>query len=170
MGQTAPTLWQNEPHFATLEKQVGATALHCAETLVTLHHTDRLWSDHLALVADLREAVPLVRLGGKDPLTHFRVETAQAFHQLRAEIDQAVRGTLDQLGVQNGLLNLDRLDIKGPSSTWTYLIHDDPFREQLAAQIMGPGNQTVAIGAAIYMPYLFLFWVLVERFVKRRPR
>jgi preprotein translocase subunit SecA len=169
-GQEAPTLWPREPRFAMLEEQVGAAALRRAETLVTLHHTDRLWSDHLALVADLREAVPLVRLGGKDPLTHFRVETAQAFHQLRADIDEAVRETLAQLGVENGALDLDRLDIKGPSSTWTYLIHDDPFREQLAAQIMGPGNQTVAIGAAIYMPYLFLFWVLVERFVKRRRR
>ena len=56
----------------------------------------------------------------------------------------------------------------GPASTWTYLINDDPFREQLVAQLTGPGNSTVAIGAAIVaLPYLLL-WLIAHRISRRR--
>ena len=47
----------------------GEQAVLDAERAVTLGCIDRAWRDHLALCADLREGIHLVRLGGQDPLT-----------------------------------------------------------------------------------------------------
>jgi hypothetical protein len=60
------------------------------------------------------------------------------------------------------------VDVKGPSSTWTYLVNDDPFREQVLLSLIGTGGKAVAVYAAVVMPGLFLLWTLVERFARRR--
>ena len=39
--------------------------------------------------------------------------------------------------------------MKGPSSTWTYLVNDDPFRNQIGMLLTGPGKATFAIDAAL---------------------
>lgn len=105
-----------------------------------------------------------------DPLTRFGVQTAEAFGRLRQEIDEAVVGALERLVVRDGVIDLDRAGIKGPSSTWTYLINDDPFRRQLGRMLTGQGNSTLAIGgAALAAPFFFL-WLLADRFLRRRRR
>ena len=58
--------------------------------------------------------------------------------------------------------------LRGPSSTWTYLVNDDPFREQVLLSLIGTGGKAVAVYAAVVMPGLFLLWTLVERFARRR--
>jgi preprotein translocase subunit SecA len=62
-------------------------------------------------------------------------------------------------------------ELKGPSSTWTYLVNDDPFRKQLGALLTGPGHTTFAIGAALFAtPLLFLLGVVDRWFRKPRRR
>jgi hypothetical protein len=65
---------------------------------------------------------------------------------------------------------LTRIGIKGPSSTWTYLVNDDPFRNQIGAMLTGPGSRTVATYSAAVMMPLLIAWALVERLVGRRAR
>jgi len=63
---------------------------------------------------------------------------------------------------------MEGLGIKGPSSTWTYLVNDDPFRHQIAMLLTGPGRATIAIyAAALTMPLLVL-WGAVDRWLRRR--
>ena len=57
-----------------------------------------------------------------------------------------------------------------PSSTWTYLVNDDPFRNRIGALLTGPGGATVAIYAAAMMMPLLVLWGLVESFLRREPR
>ena len=64
-------------------------------------------------------------------------------------------------------LEVPGLDLKGPSATWTYLVNDDPFRDQVSLSLLGTGARGVAIYAAVVMPVLFLLWTLVERFARR---
>ena len=42
-----------------------------------------------------------------------------------------------------------QLGITRPASTWTYLVNDDPFRNQIGMMLTGPGKTTFAIGAAL---------------------
>ncbi|HET8647562.1 MAG TPA: hypothetical protein VFO85_18840, partial [Vicinamibacteria bacterium] len=146
LGQAEPLLWKDDPRY-----DVG-------------------WRDHLAFVAELREGIHLVRLGGDDPLARFKVETALAFRRMQQEVEAAVLGALDAVDAGAPGLGLSALALKGPSSTWTYLVNDDPFRDQLGAQLMGPGGPTMAMGAAALATPLFILLGLAERFWKKRRR
>jgi preprotein translocase subunit SecA len=137
---------------------------------VTLFHIDRTWREHLSYVADLREGIHLVRLGGDDPLHRFKVLASESFRRMEDEVDESVHAALAALEASGGKLDLAALGIKGPSATWTYLINDDPFRNQLGSLLTGPGHATFAVGAALFALPLFLLMGVVDRFVKRRPR
>jgi hypothetical protein len=56
---------------------------------------------------------------------------------------------------------------RGPGATWTYVVNDDPFRDQLGIQLTGsPG---LAAAAALYAGPLLVLWGLWNRFLRRRP-
>ncbi len=163
------SLWQQDAkRYSALVEAAGEAAVRRAERVVTLHHFDRAWRDHLAFVASLREGIHLVGLGGEHPLTTFQVRTVEAFNRMHADIDAAVVGALDDVKVADGGLDLDHAGLKGPSSTWTYIVTDDPFRHQLGRLLTGPGRTTFAIGAGIVAAPLFILWALVDRFYRKR--
>jgi preprotein translocase subunit SecA len=135
-----------------------------------LFQIDRAWRDHLALAADLREGIHLVSLGGQDPLTRFTTEIKLAFRGLEDAIDSAVLDALTTVRVSGGRIDLEGLGIRGPSSTWTYLVNDDPFRNQIGMMLTGPGRTTIAIYAAALMMPLLLVWGVVDRVLRKRPK
>jgi preprotein translocase subunit SecA len=116
---------------------------------------DRLWHEHLAACADLRDGIHLVRLGGQDPLQRFTTEVRAGFVRLNEALE--LETPLEM-----------QADVEAPSATWTYLVNDDPFREQVLLSLVGTGGKAVAVYAAVVMPGLFLLWTLVERFWKKR--
>src|SRR5262249_27813532 len=145
-GDDTSDTWQRAPERRrTLVDEVGEDAVCQAERAVVLLHIDRAWRDHLALAADLREGIHLVALGGQDPLAHFSKELTLAFRRLEDAIDRAVLGALHDVRVSGGRIDLEGVGIKKPSSTWTYVINDDPFRNQIATMLTGPGRTTIAI-------------------------
>jgi preprotein translocase subunit SecA len=169
-GEREPDLWPEHPHYEELVARLGAEAVRDAERRVTLFHLDRSWRDHLAFVADLREGIHLVRLGGDDPLTRFKVAAGEHFRRVMDEADASVLRLLDELDADAPDLGLDTLALKGPSATWTYLVNDDPFRDQLGAQLTGPGRATLAMGAAAMATPLLILLGLVDRFWRKRPQ
>ena len=64
---------------------------------------------------------------------------------------------------------LTRTGLKAPASTWTYLVNDDPFRNQIGTMLTGPGKTTFAIGSALSSMPLLIFWGLVDRVFRKRP-
>jgi preprotein translocase subunit SecA len=170
-GREVPDVWCRVPEKrAQLAAAVGEEAVVRAERLVTLYEIDRCWRDHLALVADVREGIHLVSLGGQDPLAQFTRTITVAFHGLEDTLTDRVLEALDRIQVDGKRLDLSGLQLKGPSSTWTYVINDDPFRNQIGMLLTGPGRATFAIGAALAAMPLMIFWGLVDRFVQRRRR
>ena len=168
-GSVALDTWRlDAERRASLAASAGEHAVEQAERLVTLHHLDRAWRDHLAFCADLREGIHLVRLGGNDPLTRFSEEAIRSFARFDEEVEESVLASLENVRITGGAIDLDAIGIKGPSSTWTYLVNDDPFKNQIGALLTGPGGKSVATySAAVLMPLLIL-WGLVDRFSKRR--
>ena len=147
----------------------GEEAVRRVERAVTLSAIDRAWRDHLALVADIREGIHLVALGGGDPLTRFSVEVVQAFDRLEQGIDEAVLGALDRAEAGAVGLGLAEADAKAPASTWTYIVNDDPFKNQIGQMLTGPGRTSIAIYSAVVLMPLLILWGLVDRFFRRRP-
>ena len=170
LGLEAPDIWADEgaPHEA-LVSAAGAEAVRGAEVLVTLAHIDRAWSDFLSFVADVREGIHLVGLGGQDPLSRFKVQAAEAFEAMQDDVADSVRASLAQIQPGAAGLDLSHLALKGPASTWTYLVNDDPFRNQLGAMLMGPGKTTFAVGAAMFAGPLLILLGLVDRYLRKRP-
>ena len=170
-GDDAPDIWELEPdRRAALVEAASEDAVVLAEQAVTLGCIDRAWRDHLALCADLREGIHLVRLGGQDPLTHFTSEAIRTFSRIDEAIDEAVLAALANVRVAGGKLDLSATGLKAPSSTWTYLINDDPFKNRIGAMLTGPGGATLAIYAAAMMMPLLIAWGLVETMLRRVPR
>ena len=170
LGREEPDLWREEgAPYEALVRAVGADAVRKAEVVVTLAHIDRAWSDYLSFVADLREGIHLVGLGGQDPLSRFKVQAADAFEAMQDDVADSVRASLAQIHAGAGGIDLSHLALKGPASTWTYLVNDDPFRNQLGAMLTGPGKATFAVGGAMFAGPLLILLGLVDRYLRKRP-
>ena len=171
-GGTVPEVWAENPSRRdVLVAAAGEDAVRRAEVRITIGCIDRAWRDQLALAADLREGIHLVGLGGKDPLTEFTREMDRACRRLDTDIEEAVLDALTRIRILDGRLDLDDVLVKGPSSTWTYLVNDDPFRNRIASMLTGPGRTTLGIVSALgpMMP-LLMAWGLVDWFKKRGSR
>jgi preprotein translocase subunit SecA len=170
-GEQAPDVWRGMPdRRRALVEQTGEQAVLDAERKAMLFQIDRAWRDHFALAADLREGIHLVALGGQDPLTHFTNEISVAFRRMENDIHTAMLDLLKELRVTDGRIDLEAQGIRGPSSTWTYIINDDPFRNQIGMMLIGPGRATVSIYAAALLTPLMLLVGFVDRHLKRRAR
>jgi preprotein translocase subunit SecA len=163
--------WVQEPdRRAALVRAAGEAAVQRAEQAVTLFHLDRAWRDHLALIADVREGISLVALGGGDPLTRFSAEVGQAYERMEEALDEAILGEMDRVRITAEGVSLPGIDVTGPSSTWTYIVTDDPFRNQIGRMLTGPGRTSIAIYAAVVMMPLLLLWGIVDRLFGKQPR
>jgi preprotein translocase subunit SecA len=170
-GEEVPEVWKRAPERRrALVDEAGEDAVQRAERAVMLFQIDRAWRDHLALAADLREGIHLVSLGGQDPLTRFTTDIKLAFRGMAQTIDSAVLDALSVVRVSGGRIDLDELGIRGPSSTWTYLVNDDPFRNQIGMMLTGPGRTTIALYAAALMGPLLVLWGLVDRVLRKRAK
>lgn len=169
-GREPLTVWQSEATAkrAALEAAVGADAVDAAEREVTLRCFDREWRAHLAFCADLREGIHLVRLGGKDPLTHFTSEAIGAFESVDERIDTSVADAIERVTVRDGRIDLSAAGLTAPSSTWTYLVNDDPFEQRIGSLLTGPGGSTVAVYAALHLAPLLVLWGAVDRLFRRK--
>jgi preprotein translocase subunit SecA len=169
-GKEVPDVWQTAPdRVSRLVAAAGEAAVRDAERIVTLACIDRAWCDHLAFAADLREGVHLVALGGLDPLTRYTTDLNRRCAEIDDIIDTAVLAELDNVRFEDGRIVLSEEILRGPSATWTYLVNDDPFRNQIGMMLTGPGKTTFAIGAAVMSMPLLIFWGVVDRLSGRRP-
>jgi preprotein translocase subunit SecA len=144
--------------------------LSAVERAVTLACIDRAWCDHLAFCAELREGIHLVRLGGGDPLTHFTNQAIRRFASIEDDVEDAVRDALPRVRVVDGEIDLSGAGLMKPSSTWTYLVNDDPFRDRMSTLLTGVGGVTMAIYSAAILGPMLIAWGLVERFWRQRKR
>jgi preprotein translocase subunit SecA len=168
-GEHVPDVWSADPdRRQVLVDGAGEQAVIAAERAVMLGCIDLAWRDHLALCAECREGIHLVRLGGQDPLTRFGAEVIRAFTTIDDAIDQGVLSALSAVQVVDGQIDLAATGIRAPSATWTYLVNDDPFRDHLAALLTGPGGVTVAVYSALMLTPLLVLWGLIDRFFRRR--
>ena len=90
------------------------------ERLVRLTTIDELWSEHLSSVAELREGVHWVSLGGRDPLNEFLTSVHAMYEELQERNENEVLRRLADK-------ELSRTNPAQRGATWTYLTTDQPF-------------------------------------------
>ncbi len=158
-------------HHAALLRVVGAEHLRQTERRLALVLLDRRWSDHLALIDDIREGIHLQRYGGRLPLTEFQRQIIDAYAEMMEGLRDELAATFLRLRAKHGTIDLDRAGIRGPTSTWTYLVNDNPL-PSFALQLIAGGNAGVAFAtsvlAVVYFPVTAV--VLATMFVRRHLR
>jgi preprotein translocase subunit SecA len=97
----------------------------CREVL--LFHVDQLWSDHLAYLTDVRESIHLRALARETPLDEFHRAAIPEFHKIIAEADSRAAKTLEEAELTDDGIDLGDAGVRRANTTWTYLVHDNPF-------------------------------------------
>jgi preprotein translocase subunit SecA len=92
-----------------------------------LYHIDRCWAEYLDHVAHIRDGIHLISGGGQNALDAYHRKVGRAFRDLVDAIDDNVVETFRSATITADGIDLEKAGLKGPSSTWTYLINDNPF-------------------------------------------
>lgn len=111
--------------------RVGDDTLQQVEKQITLHHIDSCWADHLAIIAHIREGVYLFSYSMQDPLDEYHRRTGEAFSSFRQRIRDRIVETFHSVEITEKGIDADREGLRGPSSTWTYLVSDNPMGDWL---------------------------------------
>ena len=115
-----------EPEALSGAREVlGIDTLRELERRLTLRELDAAWADHLALIAELREGIHLQEIGGKTPLVELHRGIVDPFDDIMDRVASSVVAEIVALDLRDPDAVLQEL--RGPSSTWTYLINDSPF-------------------------------------------
>jgi preprotein translocase subunit SecA len=146
----------------------GAEKLALLERRAALFHIDRLWSDHLAWVQDTRETIHLVGLGGKTPIDEFQKSGTAAFMELERSIDDCVLSEMENVIHGDGSAELALERLKGPSSTWTYLVNEDQFGWGVEL-LKGRNIGFASVAAGAFGP-LFVMTLIARRIFGRKGK
>jgi preprotein translocase subunit SecA len=107
--------------------------------LIMLYHLDRGWCEHLAYLADIRESIHLRALGRQNPLDEFHRLAVDAFASLAADAIEAAQQTFETANVLEEEPGLDLSKLARPTSTWTYMVNDNPLADDTLSTLSLPG-------------------------------
>ncbi|MEZ5041529.1 MAG: accessory Sec system translocase SecA2 [Saprospiraceae bacterium] len=135
------------------------------KTFVLLQY-DKYWAQHLDLLSHLREGIHLVRLGGQNPLRTFRQLADACFNQLYSHLENELEPWVKKV-MTNEITAIDQMALEKPSSTWTYVINDNPFDDQLAIMLLDSANVGMHVD---FVSAPFLFTIAMMRRMRRKKR
>ncbi len=117
--------------YEELVKEHGAEMVDEAARQIALHHLDRAWTDHLALLADLREGIHLRSLSGgivhEKPIDEFNKQAIASFGTLVEDAWTAAASSFEDATIGDDGLDAEASGVARPTATWTYLVNDNPF-------------------------------------------
>lgn len=145
--------------FAVMAKKniagPGALCKRIAIDCIDVH-----WSRYLAEATDIREGIHLRRIGGQDPLFEFQRIVIGLFENLEKDIDASMLQSFHTAAVSPGNAGFSGADClpKSPSSTWTYMINDNPFDPMLQVQLRS--SVGVSAWAAMLWPLMAVYFIV----------
>lgn len=125
--------------YAELAEKTTPEQLEQICRQIMLYHLDRGWADHLAFLSDIRESIHLRALGRQNPLDEFHRMAVDAFTSLAADAIEAAQQTFDTADVLEDEPGIDLSKLARPSSTWTYMVHDNPMADDTLSALSLPG-------------------------------
>ncbi len=148
-------------------RALGEAALHDLEKRLTLHAIDECWAEHLSTVTEIRDGIHLVEMAGLSPLEEFQKRALGSFDLALNTIDERIVDRFTALEISPD--GVDEMKLRGPSSTWTYLVDDHAFTDRMVAKLFSQRNIGFAAVAAFSGPLLIL-WALSRRLQRRGKR
>ncbi|WP_421845634.1 accessory Sec system translocase SecA2 [Mycobacterium sp.] len=133
LAELAPT------RYSDLSEELSEERLEKICRLIMLYHLDRGWADHLAFLADIRESIHLRALGRQNPLDEFHRMAVDAFASLAADAIEAAQQTFETANVLDEEPGLDLSKLARPTSTWTYMVNDNPLSDDTLSTLSLPG-------------------------------
>ncbi|MFI8594753.1 accessory Sec system translocase SecA2 [Microbacterium sp. NPDC078428] len=113
-------------HLAALERARGSAVADTVRT-VALYYLDDHWTEHLALLQEIRDGIHLRSLAGQRPADEFHRIALREFHGFLDAVYQDAAAFIDGLRPEDVGQNLEALGLRRPSATWTYMVTDDPL-------------------------------------------
>lgn len=110
-----------------LRAEVSEDTLVVVARRIVLFHLDRAWSDYLAHLADVRESIHLRALGRENPLDEYHRIAVEAFKTVSDKAMEQAQVTFETAEITSEGIDLDNAGLQRPTSTWTYMVHDNPF-------------------------------------------
>ena len=153
---------------AALRASHGFEQAEEIERQIVLRVIDRAWSAHLLEVSEIRRAIHLVRLTGQRPLHEFHKLSGDAFTALLERIEDDFVQAYDTIEISADGVHWERAGLLRPSSTWTYLVNDNPAGDDGLRGIMQESG-TSALAVVLMGPVL-VAWGLWEQWRRKRER
>ncbi|MEY8016111.1 accessory Sec system translocase SecA2 [Mycobacterium servetii] len=125
--------------YEELSEKISEERLETICRQIMLYHLDRGWADHLAYLADIRESIHLRALGRQNPLDEFHRLAVDAFASLAADAIEAAQQTFETANVLEEEPGLDLSKLARPTSTWTYMVNDNPLSDDTLSTLSLPG-------------------------------
>jgi preprotein translocase subunit SecA len=125
--------------YEELSEHLSEDRLETICRLIMLYHLDRGWADHLAYLADIRESIHLRALGRQNPLDEFHRMAVDAFASLAADAIEAAQQTFETSPAIEEEPGVDLSKLARPTSTWTYMVHDNPLSDDSLSALSLPG-------------------------------
>jgi preprotein translocase subunit SecA len=125
--------------YEEIVDDLGEEKLEKICRLIMLYHLDRGWADHLAYLADIRESINLRALGNQTPIDEFHRMAVDAFASLAADAIEAAQQTFETAPSIEDEPGVDLSKLARPTSTWTYMVHDNPLADETMSALSLPG-------------------------------
>ncbi|HEX9060797.1 MAG TPA: accessory Sec system translocase SecA2 [Clostridia bacterium] len=155
--------------YANIEDKIGADALEDLEKNLTLYCIDKCWAQYLEHISYIRDGIHLTIIGGQNPFEAYISEVDRAFKELLLKIDESIITTFKSIKIESEGIDIGIDDLKGPSSTWTYMINDNPFADDLGLMLGNTRNIGASVAAAFFpwMAVITIVSLIYQRFLKR---
>ncbi|MFC2168390.1 accessory Sec system translocase SecA2, partial [Acidobacteriota bacterium] len=158
----------SEKQYLKIRSLIGQDELDKLEKQITLLQLDRYWADHMTMITDVRESIHLVNVGGESPINEFHRILTDAFREREQKINRGIVKSFESVKITKDGVDLDSDELKGPSSTWTYLVSDSQFGAWM--ELLKGGNIGFAAGAAAWYGPIFILWGIIHRIMKKKKR
>ena len=149
-----------------VESKPSEILIDKTKTLV-LSLYDQAWAYHLDEMTEMQDNVQFVKLGGQRPLWIFRKLGDLMFEELCEKIDLQIAEAVQQL-LENPDLDLDALGFKRPGSTWTYVLYNNPFGNNLSITLLD--NSNIGLQVDFFTAPILFVKGLIEKWKQRRQR
>jgi preprotein translocase subunit SecA len=148
--------------------RVGPELLHDVERRLTLLAIDRCWGEYLTEMQAICHEIHLVTLDGRKPLAEFYRTAIRAFDRLAERIDDTIAEIFSSLEIAPDGVDWEGQGLRGPSATWTYLVSDNVFGDNLMRTLAN--NPSIGLwGVLLWSPLLFV-WGLYLHWRRWRSR
>lgn len=107
---------------------------------IMLYHLDHEWSEHLALMDDVRESIHLRAIARETPIDEYHRIAVREFKDLANRAVDEAADTFASVPIDADGAHLEDAGWKRPSSTWTYMVSDNPLAGSGNSVISGIGN------------------------------